>query len=163
MANNHSLIGKLVGNYRIIAELKSGSFGSVYRAKHHVFEDDPVVAIKLLHAHLSSPPEHEQFLQEARWLKKLKHPHILSVLDAGTQDGMPYIVMEYAPGGSLRDRLDKQVGTPLPLDEAIAILTHIGEALHHAHHQTIVHCDLKPDNVLFNARNEALLADFGIA
>ncbi len=163
MANNNSFIGKLVGNYRIIKELKSGSFGSVFQAKHRVFDDNPVVAIKLLHAHLSSQQEHEQFLLEARLLNKLKHPHILPVLDAGIQDNMPYIIMEYAPGGSLRERLDKKAGTPLPLDEALTILTQIGQALEHAHQQTIVHCDLKPDNILFNARNEALLADFGIA
>ncbi len=155
--------GQLIGNYRILKELKSGSFGSVYQAKHRSCDDNSVVAIKLLHAHLSSQQEHEQFLQEARLLKKLKHPHILPVFDAGTQDGIPYLLMEYAPGGSLRDRLDTQAGMPLPLDEALTILTQIGQALEHAHQQIIVHCDLKPDNILFNARNEVLLADFGIA
>src|ERR1700730_9195304 len=105
MTANNSLIGKQVGNYRLLAEINSGSFGSVYQGKHIIFEDDPVVAIKLLHKALHSQQEHTEFIKEAQVLKKLQHPHILRILDAGFQDGIPYLVTEYALGGSLRDRL----------------------------------------------------------
>jgi serine/threonine protein kinase len=158
-----SLVGKQLGSYRLVSAISSGSYGSVYQAKHLVFEDEPVAAVKVLHAHLGSPQEHETFLQEARILKKLSHPSILSILDAGVQDGLPYLITEYAPGGSLRDRLRQQHGQPLDLSEALSILTQIGAGLHEAHQQQIVHRDLKPENILFNAQGTALLADFGIA
>ncbi len=163
MANSDPLIGKQVGNYHILAEINSGSFGSVYRGKHIIFEDDPVVAIKLLHASLHTQQERTEFIKEAQLLKKLRHPYILRILDAGFQENMPYLVTEYAAGGSLRDRLRKYNGQPLPVEEAVAILTQIGQALHYANQQHIVHRDLKPENILFNNQGEALLADFGIA
>ncbi len=156
--------GKQIGgNYRIVSALGRGGFGDVYLAQHIFFANRPQVAIKLLRASLFSPKERERFIQEAQLLNVLSHPHILPILDAGMQEDLPYIVMEYAPGGSLQDRLDKNVGQPLPIDEAITLLTQIGEALHYAHQQNIVHRDLKPDNILFNAKGEAVLADFGIA
>src|ERR1700730_18370456 len=123
MAANNPLIGKQVGNYRILAEINSGSFGSVYQGKHIIFEDDPMVAVKLLHTTLRSPQEHAEFIKEAQVLRKLQHPHILRILDAGIQDGILYLVTEYAAGGSLRDRLKQSNGKPLPLDEATTILT----------------------------------------
>ena len=160
--NRHS--GKQIGgNYRIVAELGRGGFGDVYLAQHIFFANRPQVAIKLLRASLFSPKERERFIQEAQLLNMLTHAHILPILDAGMQEDLPYIVMEYAPGGSLQDRLDKNAGQPFPIDEAITLLTQIGEALHYAHQQNIVHRDLKPDNILFNAKGEAVLADFGIA
>jgi serine/threonine protein kinase/uncharacterized membrane protein len=163
MATNNPLIGKQVGNYRILAEINSGSFGSVYQGKHVIFDDDPMVAIKLLHTALHSPQEHAEFIKEAQVLKKLNHPHILRILDAGFQDGVPYLVTDYAAGGSLRNRLSASNGKPLPLDQATDILTQISQALHYAHERHIIHRDLKPENILFNQAGEALLADFGIA
>ncbi len=159
-----STINKHIGEYRILSLLGHGAYGSVYRAEHLVFDDD-IVAIKLLRGVITSDEERQRFFQEARVHKKLStHPHILPIRSAGIQDGIPYMIMEYAPGGSLQDLLLKQPsGQPLAEQQALAILTHIGEALQHAHQQNIVHRDLKPDNVLFNASGEALLADFGIA
>jgi len=162
MAQENSTIGKHIGNYRIIAELGSGGFADVYQVQHLIFTNESPVAIKLLYARLKTK-EREQFIQEAQLLRMLRHPHILPILDAGFQDGTPYIVMEYAPQGSLQDRLDRKPGQPFSIAEATTILTHIGEALYHAHQQNIVHRDLKPDNILFNAKGEALLADFGLA
>src|SRR5450755_1174680 len=162
MAEEDSSIGKIIGNYRITAELGSGGFADVYLAQHIIFADKPAVAIKLLYARLKLK-EREHFIQEAQFLHRLQHPHILPVLDAGFQDGTPYIIMEYAAKGSLQDRLDRQSGKPLPLAEGITIISDIGAALHYAHQQNIVHRDLKPDNILFNAKGEALLADFGLA
>jgi len=158
-------IGKQIGsNYRIVAELGRGGFGEVYKAQHIFFANRPLVAIKLLRASLRSPKERDRFIQEAQLLNALTHPHILPILDAGMhEEDLPYIVMEYASGGSLQDRLNQQPGQPLSIDEAITLLKHIGEALHYAHQQNIVHRDLKPDNILFNTKGEAVLADFGIA
>ncbi len=114
MTDKGSYIDKQIGgSYRIIAELDSGSFGGVFLGKHIIFEDEPIVAIKLLHAHLRSQEECTQFIQEAQVLKKLKHPHILRIIDAGIQEGMPYLVTEYAPGGSLQNRLQQLGGKPL--------------------------------------------------
>ena len=90
MANSDPLIGKQVGNYHILAAINGGSFGSVYQGKHLIFEADPVVAIKLLHASLNTPQERTEFIKEAQLLKKLHHPYILHILDAGFQGNMPY-------------------------------------------------------------------------
>jgi serine/threonine protein kinase len=158
-----SQIGKQVGNYRLLAKINSGSFSSVYQGKHIIFEDEPAVAIKLLRAVLHSQQERLEFIKEAQLLKKLQHPHILHILDAGFQGGIPYLVTEYAAGGSLRDQLHKYNGQSMPIDEAMTILTQIGEALQYAHQQHIVHRDLKPENILFNDQGNVLLADFGIA
>ena len=105
----NSSIGKQIGNYRLIVEIASGGFGTVYQGQHIVFTDRPVVAIKLLHtAYLGSSQEAESFLREARFLERLKHPYCLPVLDAGIHESLPYLVTEYAPNGSLRTRLKHQ-------------------------------------------------------
>src|SRR5712692_9197669 len=146
-----------------MAKLACGSFGCVYRSEHHILKNR-VVAIKVMHnAHLNSQKEQDLFLDEARLLEMLTHPHILPIIDVGVHEGFPYLVTEYAPNGSLLDRLKREQGKPLPLEEATTILTQIGQALHHAHEQGVVHRDLKPENILFRANGEALLADFGIA
>ena len=121
------------------------------------------VAIKILHANLHGSQERDRFFAEARILKALQHPNILHILDAGLYEGVCYIVMDYAPSGSLRDRLNTRHGQLLPQNEAIQILEQVGAALHDAHQHNIVHRDLKPDNILFDAKGNALLADFGIA
>jgi len=159
MAEN-SFIGTQVGNYRIIAEINSGAFGSVYKAEH-VHLKERTVAIKLLHAYLGSPKDREQFLQEAQFLARLEHPHILPLIDFGFSESQPYLIAKYASGGSLRDLLRSEV--PLPIENVITILTHIGHALYYAHQQNVIHRDLKPENILFDRQGEVLLADFGIA
>lgn len=159
-------VGDIIGGYRLIAEIGSGGFASVFTGKHIIFRDKPIVAIKVLHTRFTSLDQQEliqEALQEAQLLAQLKHPHILSVLDAGIHEQSLYLITEFAPNGSLRDRLQRQKSKPLPFNEAIELLSQVGQALHYAHEQNIVHCDLKPDNILFNANNDALLADFGIA
>jgi serine/threonine protein kinase len=159
MEEENDLIGQQIGNYRLIEEIASGSFGTVYRAHHHILTDR-IVALKVLHLHLPAR-ERERFIQEARFLGSLGHRHILSIVDVGFDNGRPYLASTYASGGSLRQRLDQK--RLLPFDQVLTILTQVGEALHYAHQQNIVHCDLKPENILFNAQGEAVLADFGIA
>src|SRR6266852_6614100 len=95
MTDENSLIGKQIGNYRVVAEINSGAFGSVYQAQHIILRER-IVAIKLLHAYLGSPKEREQFLQEAQFLEKLKHRYILPIIDVGFTDGLAYLMAEYA-------------------------------------------------------------------
>src|SRR6266566_2500994 len=165
MVSSDPWIGKEVGNYRIVESINSGNFGSVYKGKHLHFEHDPVVAIKLPRATFHTEEERSQFIQEAQLQRQLGHPHILPILDAGFQNGIPYLVTMYAAGGSLRARLGKRNSQPLPLDEALVILTQIGQALHYAHQYQppVVHRDLKPENILLDEQGKVLLADFGIA
>mgnify|MGYP001439718342 CR=1 FL=1 len=99
----------------------------------------------------------------AEFLEQLKHPYILPILDVGIDEGFPYLVAEYEPNGSLRDRIKKHAPQLLPFREILTIIMQVGEALQYAHEQNIIHRDLKPENILFNARNEAMLADFGLA
>lgn len=163
MASVDGYIGKQIGNYHIVTRLASGSFGSVYLAQH-VSLPKQTVAIKLLHnEYLRSPELYEQFLQEAQLLDSLRHPHILPLIAAGIDEGFPYLMVEYAPRGSLREYIEQHAPHPLPLGKAITIVSQVAQALHYAHQQDIVHRDLKPDNILFNTNDEALIADFGVA
>ena len=108
MASRSPYIGRYVGNYKITAEIDCGSFGCVYRAQHAFLPR--IAAVKLLHtAHLHSPDAYDNFLREARLLERLKHPHILPIYEFGVDDDVPYLVTEYASGGSLRDLLVRSI------------------------------------------------------
>src|SRR5213080_1883256 len=162
MSGENSFIGKSLGNYRITAEIGSGGFGNVFQGQHTILTER-TVAIKQLHSHLGSTEERDRFLEEARLLERLKHPHILHIFDVGIYEGFPYLVAEYASGGSLRDHLSKYAPNLLPIKEALTLLSQVGQGLYYAHQRNVIHRDLKPANILFNAKGEALLADFGIA
>ena len=155
-------LGDVIGNYRLLEELASGSFGSVYRGVHTILTTR-IVAVKILHTYLHSTQESDSFFHEARLLEALQHPHILRIFDVGMHERLPYIVTAYAPGGSLRHYIHRQAGKPLPLNEAMPILQQIAQALDYAHQQNIIHRDLKPENILFDAQSNILLADFGIS
>ncbi len=161
-------VGKRIRNYDLIAILGRGTFGTVYLAQH-CFLPDRQAAIKLLNTlFLDSQEERDRFIREAQFLSALKHPHILPVHDVDIDftldpDGIPFMVAEYAPNKSLRDRLNRHLPDSLPIEEALMIISQIGQALTYAHTKDIVHRDLKPENILFNARWEAMIADFGIA
>ncbi len=163
MIDTNNYNGQEIGNYRLVEKLDCGNFGCVYRAEHLHLKKH-TVAIKLLHAHLASPQKSAEFLQEAQFLFDLTHPHILPVFDVGINEkNIPYLVLEYCPNGSLKKYLQHQHPGHLSVEEAVRILTRIGQALHHAHQHNIVHRDLKPANILFNAKGEVVLTDFGIA
>src|SRR6266446_937681 len=118
-------IGQEIGNYRLLEKLDCGSFGCVYRAEH-LHLKKPAVAIKVLHAHLASPQKSAEFLREAQFLEKLVHPYILHILDVGIHEKkIPYLVVEYCPNGSLKNYLQCQQSHPLPIEEAIDIITKI--------------------------------------
>jgi serine/threonine protein kinase len=156
-------VNETIGNYRIISHLASGTFGRVYLAQHLTLTKRKV-AIKILqNTLLNSEEERNAFLQEAHYLEMLQHTNILPILDVGLYDGVPYLMSEYAAGGSLRQRLQQLKGALLPLEQAFQILSQIGQALSYAHQQNIIHRDIKPENILFDAHGNALLADFGLA
>ncbi len=155
----NSYIGKQIKSYTILHKLGNGGFACVYLARNDLNE---LVAIKLLNPKYNKSEGRQLFLQEAQFLQELKHQqYILPILDYGENENTPYIIVEYTPGGTLRERINNC--RPIAIDDALTILMQVGEAIHIAHQHRIVHSDLKPENILFNARNEALLADFGLA
>lgn len=163
MPGHNDYVGQTIGNYIMLEKLGSGEFGSVYRAQNKLIAER-VVAIKVINEkYVSSPEECERFLDEARVLLKLQHPSILPIFDIGEHQGTPYIVVEFAPEGSLSNYMARQQHRPVPLDKALLIITQLGQGLYFAHQQHIVHRDLKPDNILFNTKGQAMLADFGIS
>jgi len=143
------------GRFRALAELGSGAMGTVYRAFDDVLGRS--VAIKALHARDSAT--RERFLREARAIGAVLHPNILAVYDAGTAEGSPFLVMELAAGGSLRDRIH---AGQLPIATVREVGIQIARALSAAHAANILHRDVKPANILY-ANQTWKLADFGIA
>src|SRR5205823_3215324 len=101
------------------------------------------------------------FLKEARTIAHLVHPHIVRVMDFGVEREIPFLVMDYASGGSLRQRHPKGTRFPLPL--VVSYTRQIAQALQYAHDEKFIHRDIKPENMLLGRRNEVLLSDFGIA
>src|SRR6266536_3979963 len=147
-----------LGNYRLIQLLGQGNFSEVYLGEHiHLHTQ---AAIKVLHGQLASH-DVESFLTEARTLAHLRHPHIIQVLDFGVEGTTPFLVMDYAPNGNLRQHHPK--GTQLPLDTIISYVMQVAEALQYAHQEKLIHRDIKPENMLLGRNNEVLLSDFGTA
>jgi serine/threonine protein kinase len=156
--NEIERIGKRLGNYQIVRLLGEGGFGEVYLGNHiHLGSQ---AAIKVLNSRLTSR-EIGPFLVEARTLIRLIHPHIVRVLDFGTEDKTPFLVMDYAPNGTLRQLHPK--GKSLPLELIISYVKQVAAALQFAHNEKIIHRDVKPENMLVGARQDILLSDFGIA
>jgi len=132
--------------------------GEVYRARDTRLER--AVAIKILPAHLSSDPTRKQrFEREAKTISSLNHPHICTLHDVGSQDGVDYLVMECVEGETLAKRLEKG---PLPLEQVLKYGTQMADALDKAHRAGIVHRDLKPGNIMLTSTGVKLL-DFGLA
>jgi serine/threonine-protein kinase len=156
-----TLVGmQLNGRYRLDAQIGSGGMSTVYRAFDSVLERR--VAVKLMHREIAADTDQlERFRREARSVAQLSHPHIVGVIDAGEEDGRPYIVFEYVEGETLKDRI-RRMGR-LPVDEAIAYAIEIARALSAAHARHIVHRDVKPQNVLIDEEGSAKVTDFGIA
>src|SRR5690349_10072601 len=133
---------------------------TVYRAFDETLER--WVAIKVLHADMSQDDSQlERFRREARAAARLAHPHVVTVIDAGEDDGRPFIVFEYVEGETLKARI-RRLGR-LPVAEAIAYAIEMGRALSAAHAERIVHRDVKPQNVLIDPEGRAKVTDFGIA
>jgi eukaryotic-like serine/threonine-protein kinase len=150
----------LSGRYRLESKLGSGGMSTVYLALDEVL--DRPVAIKLLHREISEEADQlERFRREARAAARLSHPNLVGVIDAGEDDGRPYIVFEYIEGRTLKRRLQEE--GDLPVDEAVAYAIEIGRGLTAAHARKLVHRDVKPQNVLIDPDGRAKVTDFGIA
>jgi serine/threonine-protein kinase len=156
-----SLVGQSLGRYHILEQLGEGGMATVYKAFDTRLERD--VAIKIIRTDQFAPAALERVLkrfeQEAKLLARLAHPNIVHIIGYGEKDGIPYLVMNYLPGGTLKQRL----GRPLPWQEAAALLLPIARALQFAHQQDIIHRDVKPSNILLTLSGEPMLTDFGIA
>jgi serine/threonine protein kinase len=156
-----NLLGKNLGRYQVIEPLGQGGMASVYKAFDTTLERN--VAIKIIRTDRKEGTEQNEFLKrfqrEAKALAQLDHPYILKVLDYGEQEGMPYLVMPFVRGGTLKEKM----GRPMPYQEAAALLAPIAQALDYAHQRKIIHRDVKPANILIGETNTPLLSDFGIA
>ena len=147
-----------VGNYRLKQVLGKGAFADVYLGEH-LYLNTPA-AVKVLHSGLDSPTLAD-FLTEARHISHLVHPHIIRMFDFGLESDVPFLVMDYAPHGNLRQKHPPGVTVPLPL--VVTYTVALASALQHAHDQHLVHRDIKPENVLLGPKREVLLCDFGLA
>ena len=151
-------VGQRFGNYRLSRLLGLGGFAEVYLGEH-IFLDTQT-AIKVLYTQLVGQ-DVEQFRQEARTIAHLEHPHIVRLLDFGVEGTTPYLIMSYAPNGTMRQRYPK--GTRLPLEQVVSYVKQIAEALQYAHDHKVIHRDIKPENMLFGPDDQVVLSDFGIA
>jgi len=153
----------LGGRYQIEALLGQGGMSAVYKAT------DPnlkrVVAIKLIHSHLSADQQFVQrFEEEASAVASLRHPNIVQVYDYNSDEGTHYMVLEFVPGETLQDRLQhlSSQGRKLEINEAIKYILNICDALSYAHQRGMIHRDIKPANIMLDIYGQAILMDFGI-
>jgi len=155
------LIGQSLGRYHILEQIGEGGMATVYKAFDTRLERD--VAVKIIRTELFGKAIIERILKrferEAKALARMSHINIVKVHDFGEHEGSPYLVLEYLPGGTLKDRL----GKPMSWQQALRLLLPIADALGYAHKRKIIHRDLKPSNVLLTESDQPLLTDFGIA
>jgi serine/threonine protein kinase len=156
------LTGEHIERYQILEKLGEGGMATVYRARDTRLERD--VALKLIRRS-AFPPEMlnnilARFEREAKSLARLSHPNIVTVHDYGEFDGAPYLVLEFCPGGDLRQLLH---GKPMDWREAIQLILPVARALRAAHQAGVIHRDVKPSNIMFTKEGEPKLSDFGIA
>ena len=156
------MIGHSIDSYEIISLLGKGGMAEVYHARQHLAGHiHREVALKLMTTELSANPEFvRRFEHEAEMQMSLSHPYILKAFDYGQHEDTVYLVMELLSGGTLVDRIRQGA---LPLAQISQWLEQIAHALDYAHSQNIIHCDLKPQNVLLDASGNAFLSDFGIS
>jgi eukaryotic-like serine/threonine-protein kinase len=151
-------IDQQLGNYRLVHLLGRGSFADVYLGEHiHL---NTQAAIKVLDMRLTND-DMEDFLKEARTIAHLKHPSIIQILEFGVENNTPFLVMDYAPNGTLRAHFPK--GSRFLPEDIQPYVMQIASALQYAHDEKLIHRDIKPENMLLGMNDEVLLADFGIA
>ena len=150
----------LDNRYELIERIGDGGMAEVYRAHDKML--DRFVAIKILHPQFTNDESFiKRFRREAQGAAKLSHSNIVNIYDVGSCDGKYYIVMEYIKGETLKEKIKRE--SPLPIDVTLRIVKEIAEALENAHANHLVHCDIKPHNILLNEYGHVKVADFGIA
>lgn len=168
------LTGKTLGAYRVVSPIGRGGMAEVYKGYQPTL--DRYVALKILAPHLASDPAFlERFQREATTVARLRHPSIVQVYDFGATDSLTYMVMEYIPGPTLKERLHGLAeDQPLPLQEVLAIARGVADALDYAHDRGLIHRDVKPANILLRENGYenyssssgrepyAVLTDFGV-
>ncbi len=155
------LTGRHLGKYELLEKVGQGGMAYVYKA--HQPTIDRHVAVKVLHSHLADDAEFlTRFKREAQGLGRLRHPHIVSVIDFDVDDGWYYMVMDYIEGETLEAYLDRR--GRLPLAEALRLMAQLTAALAYAHDNGRIHRDIKPSNVMFadDAHRHAVITDFGL-
>jgi len=153
-------VGQFLGNYRLIEPLGKGGYAEVYKGEHiHL---GTYAAIKVLKT-INTADEIMRFRAEARIIASLEHPNIIRVRDFDiSEEGTPFLVMDYARKGSLQDLLPR--GRALPYVTVVSYIKQIATALQYAHDQNnLIHCDIKPANMLMLNHNKIVLSDFGVA
>lgn len=153
------LIGQQMGSYRLTRLLGQGGFSDVYLGEH-IYVPRRQAAIKVLSDRYTDA-ELQRFCNEVSTIFHLVHPSIVRVLDFGVEGRMPFLVMDYAPSGTLRHR--HPAGEQVPLETILGYVQQIAEALAYAHAERVVHRDIKPENLLIGSQQQILLSDFGIA
>jgi len=156
------LVGQSLGQYHILEQLGEGGMATVYKAFDTMLERH--VAIKVIRQESFAPDRLDgilhRFKRESKMLAKLSHPNIVKVLNNGEERGIPFLVMEYLPGGTLKQKMQ---GKPMHWRDAARMLLPVCHALGHAHESGIIHRDIKPSNILISESGEPMLTDFGIA
>lgn len=155
------LIGRRInGRYKLIQMVGGGGMANVYLARDMILDRD--VALKILRMDFNNDEEFiKRFNREAQSATSLAHPNIVSIYDVGEEDSIYYIVMEYVDGFTLKQYIQKYF--PIPVDEALDIMKQITAAISHAHHNGIIHRDIKPQNILIDKEGTVKITDFGIA
>ncbi|GAC1669671.1 MAG: hypothetical protein PVS3B1_08430 [Ktedonobacteraceae bacterium] len=151
-------VGRQLGNYRLLHLIGHGGYADVYLGEHTYLKTR--AAIKILHTQITDE-DIENFRTEALTIAHLTHPHIIRVFDFNVVDKTPFLVMDYAPNGTLRQRHPK--GSRLEPGTFLPYVMDIASALQYAHDQKLIHRDIKPENMLLGLHNEVLLSDFGVA
>lgn len=151
--------GSRIGAYEPLDEIARGGMGLVYRARQ--LQPSRIVALKMMLPYLAtSTSMRARFRIESDAVARLDHPNILPVYEVGEHESLPYFSMKFAEGGSLLKRLPRLAGQ---WREIAAMMVKVGNAIQHAHDRGILHRDLKPGNILFDGRDEPMVADFGLA
>src|SRR5713226_6698268 len=151
-------VGQQLGNYRLLRLLGRGGFAEVYLGEHVYLKRR--AALKVLHTSLADE-DIDPFLAEAQLLARLNHPHIVRVHDFAVEEGTPFLAMDYALHGTLRQRHPR--GSCLSLATTVAYVKQVAAALQYAHTHQVIHRDVKPENMLVGTNQEVLLSDFGIS
>jgi eukaryotic-like serine/threonine-protein kinase len=148
-------IGQHFGEYRLVRLIGQGDFGEVYLGEH--LRHSGPAAIKVLHTRLRDV-DALHFLNEEHRIYNLKHPNMVRLLDYNFKDDIPFLIMDYFPNGTLRQRYPE--GTCLPLAAISSYVKQVADVLQYAHGKNLIHCGVKPENMLLGRNNAVLLSDF---